>query len=225
MRMHLKRIKRKKRIGFIFILSILLILVVLMNQIGKNLSKIYLSFAEEEAIEIIDSSLNKAVSDKILKEFKNINLYNITKNSENEIETIDYNSYLVNDLLNKISTNLYNNVKTKEKDISFYIPSLSFTNNPLLADKGPKIPVKLKLLGSVLSEIKTTVKPCGINSSLIEMTVHIEVKEKVLLPITSKKIKVKNEIPISYKIINGKIPTYYGESISKNTPIYSLPIE
>ena len=65
-----------------------------MNQIGKNLSKIYLSFAEEEAIEIMDSSLNKAVSDKILKEFKNINLYNITKNSENEIETIDYNSYM-----------------------------------------------------------------------------------------------------------------------------------
>ena len=225
MRMHLKRIKRKKRIGFIFILSILLILVVLMNQIGKNLSKIYLSFAEEEAIEIIDSSLNKAVSDEIIKEFKNINLYNITKNSENEIETIDYNSYLVNDLLNKISTNLYNNVKTKEKDISFYIPSFSFTNNPLLADKGPKIPVKLKLLGSVLSEIKTTVKPCGINSSLIEMTVHIEVKEKVLLPITSKKIKVKNEIPISYKIINGKIPTYYCKKKKKNTPIYSLPIE
>lgn len=228
--MHLKKYKEKKvknKLKTIFILIIFIVFVsfLILNHIGKKLSNIYLNFAKEEAIEIIDNSLNYAVSEEILKEFKNTNLYIVTKTSENEIATIDYNSYLVNDLLNKISTNLYNNIKKEEKDVSFYIPLFSFTNNPLLSDKGPKLPVKLKLLGSVISEIKTTVKPCGINSSLIEMTVHVEVKEKVLLPISSEKIKVKNDIPISYKIINGKIPAYYGESINKNSPIYSLPVE
>ena len=57
------------------------------------------------------------------------------------------------------------------------------------------------------------------------MFVSVEVTEKVILPVMTDTIKVKNEIPISYKIIKGKIPTYYGESLNKNSSIYSLPME
>ena len=89
---------------------------------------------------------------------------------------------------------------------------------------GPKIPVRVEFVGSVLTNINTTIKEYGINNALIEMVIQIELKEKIILPILSKEILITNEVPVSYKIINGNIPNYYGEGISNNSNIYSLPL-
>ena len=231
MRMHLKKYRTKKskiKIYLILFLVLSFLLFLFIEKIGSNLSDYYLDYSKREAIEIIDNAFNRAVNKEVLEKMKNSDLYSISRNSDNEIEMIDYDSYLVNDLLNKISNNTYNIVKKEErsyKDASFYIPVLSITNNPLLVDKGPKIPVRMHAVGSVISGVRTKVKDCGINSSLIEMSVHIEITEKVILPVTSDVIKVENDIPLSYKIVRGKVPTYYGESLNKNSSIYSLPVE
>lgn len=57
------------------------------------------------------------------------------------------------------------------------------------------------------------------------MVVTIEVTEKVILPMITDNITIVNEIPVSYKIITGKIPTYYGGSLSKNSSLYTIPME
>ena len=69
------------------------------------------------------------------------------------------------------------------------------------------------------------IKEYGINNCLVEIYILLEVNVKVLLPIISDDIVIKNEIPISYKIINGQIPSYYGGNLSKNSNIYALPLE
>ena len=141
---------------------------------------------------------------------------------------IDYNSYLVNELLNEISGNILRTIKEKErnyKDVSFYVPMGVITNNPLFVNKGPKIPVRMETIGSVLSGIRTNVKDYGINNSLIEMTIHVEVTERIIPPVMTNELKIENDIPISYKIIKGKVPNYYGDSISKNSSVFTFPVE
>ncbi len=56
----------------------------------------------------------------------------------------------------------------------------------------------------------TDIKEYGLNNSFIEMSVYVEAKEKIILPIISEDITVTNKIPLSYKIVNGKIPSFYG---------------
>ena len=73
--------------------------------------------------------------------------------------------------------------------------------------------------------VLTKIKEYGINNCLIEMNLVIEIKQQIMLPLISKKIKIINDIPISYKVINGKIPEYYSGSLSKGSNIYSIPIE
>lgn len=231
MRMHLKRYRSKKRkikIIIFFIMILFLIILVILNKIGSNLSSYYLEYSKREAIEIIDSSLNNGVNKEVFEEFKQMNLYDVSKNKDGEIETIDYNSYYVNSILKKVNTNIYNSVKKEErsnKDASFYVPLFAISKNPLLATKGPKIPVRMEAIGSVISSVKTKVTSSGINSSLIELSIHVEITEKVILPVISGEIKVTNDIPISYKIISGKVPSYYGDSLYKNSGILSLPVE
>ena len=50
----------------------------------------------------------------------------------------------------------------------------------------------------------------GINNSIIEVVLNINLSIQVILPFTSKNIQISKNIPIETKIIEGKVPIYYG---------------
>ena len=137
---------------------------------------------------------------------------------------VDYDSYLVNLFLRDVSSNIKDALEREENaGVAFYVPFGSIFKSPVLNDLGPDIPVRMELIGSVSSNVVTNVKEYGINNSLIEMYVHVVVKERVILPVLSKTIVVTNDVPISYKIIKGTVPSYYGDVLKKESSIYSIP--
>lgn len=229
MRMILKnKQKTFRRRRIIFLIVFFLCFGYLFYKISENISYYYLNYSVKEARQIIDISLANAFTDDVLELVKDKELYKITKNEAGEIEMIDYDTYLVSAFLRDISDNIADTLKEEETNtdrIAFYIPLGSITQNPLFNSIGPKIPVRMEIIGSVLSSVKTTVTEYGINNCLIEMVVEVEVTEKVILPVITDTVTIVNEFPISYKVIQGKIPTYYGDSINKSSSIYSLPIE
>ncbi len=225
-----KRSKHKNKIKkYLFFVFIFLILIIyLFYKISFNIGYYYLNYSVRKANIIIEDALSSSVSDKVLNDIKDINVYTITKSSSGDIEMIDYNSYFVNVFLRDVSDSVVkalHNYENNSRKIAFYVPLGVITKNPIFNDFGPKIPVKMEVVGSVLSNVNTKVKSFGINNCLIEMTINVTVSEKIILPVMSKTITVSNEIPISYKIIKGNIPSYYGNSIDKTSSIYSLPIE
>lgn len=224
MRMYLKNNKKRTDKKKILIIAIIISFIYLYSIPFKNLNNYYLNYSENEASKIITVAVSKAVTDQVLKTIKNNDLYTIIKNKNNEIEMIDYNSYLVNIFLKDITDNIMENLNSQEQKAnkaSFYIPIGSIFNNPVLNNKGPKIPVRMELIGSVITSINSKVKDYGINNSLIEIFVHVEVKERLILPMSIKDTKVVTDIPISYKIIKGNTPSYY----SSNGTSYMMPIE
>lgn len=228
MRMYLKSNKKrffKKNIILIFFLMISIFYS--FHILGKNLNHYYLEYSENEASRIITNSISEAVNERVLKQIKNESLYTVVRNKDDEIEMIDYNSYLVNIFLRDVTNNVTKYLAMEEEksnNASFYIPMGSVFQNPLLNNRGPKIPVRMELVGSVLTGVNSKVTNYGINNSLIEIFVHIEVNERVILPVTAKNITIVNDIPISYKIIKGKIPSYYSGTNSSSS-MYMMPIE
>lgn len=194
------------------------------------------------AILVIKNSLN----DEVLSTLDD-KMYNVIQNNDGEIQTIDFNPIVVNRFLTKttyvVSNNLKKLEKGKVKDISFIdiedydsnnlkngviseIPMGIITNNVLLSNLGPKVPVKINMVGNVISNVETKVSNYGINSSLIQVFVKVEVTEEVIIPFQTKTIKVVNEIPVAMKVINGKVPEYYGNGrLSESSNILSIPIE
>ena len=224
-RMHLKN-KRKifmqKRLLLVFF--VMIFFLILFINLTNNAFNVLLNYAESMVIKRTSIIINKASDDEALKYLEN-DLYTITKNNNNEIETIDYDSLAVNKFLNKITDNIESGLSSDAQLLNLNIPFGVVFNNPFFTNVGPNIPVKVQYIGSVLTNISTNVKEYGINNSLIEMVVLVEVSEKIVLPFVSKDILITNEVPFSYKIINGKIPDYYGSGLSKNSNIYSIPIE
>ena len=96
--------------------------------------------------------------------------------------------------------------------------------NGLLGNSGPLIPIKLNFIGQVTSNIKTKVQSYGINSVYFEVSISVEVKERVSMPLRSKDVTVKTSIPIAMKIIQGSIPNYYTSPFSSDSGQFSLPI-
>ena len=228
MRMYLKNNKKHflKKNTFILFLIIVSIFYGI-HILGKNLNHYYLEYSENEASRIITNSISEAVNERVLKQIKNESLYTVVRNKDDEIEMIDYNSYLVNIFLRDVTNNVTKYLameEDKSNNASFYIPMGSIFQNPILNNRGPKIPVRMELVGSVLTGVNSKVTNYGINNSLIEIFVHIEVNERVILPVTAKNMTIVNDIPISYRIIKGKIPSYYSGTNSSSS-MYMMPIE
>lgn len=232
-------IKRNKKIFKLFLIFFVgMTLINITKLIVNNVSNYFLKNSVSDVIQLTSSLINYSVKDDMLDDLDLDNLYKITKNSNNEIEMVDYNPISVNKFLNKVTTTIQDGLFKMEKgDLTivgkginedgtiFYIPFGSITSNPIFNNLGPKIPVKIKTIGSVLTNIEVKITEYGINNCLIEMYLVVEIKQQIILPLISKEIKVVNDMPISYKIISGKIPDYYSGSIGKSSSIYSIPLE
>ena len=82
-------------------------------------------------------------------------------------------------------------------------------NNPILANLGPKVPIKVNLAGDVISYISAEVDDYGINNSLIKVFINLKVNETIIIPFYDKNIVMEAKVPVAIKLISGKIPEYY----------------
>jgi sporulation protein YunB len=249
----MKKIKLKKRrridkINAVIVVIILLFLSIIMTLyfINKKLSPLLLDYAELETAKLANLIINQAVSKEIVNNIDIDKLFSMIQNKEGEIQTIDFNPIIVNNVLNAATTAVQNNLKALEqgnidlielnegtlanydknklkKGIIFEIPLVVVTSNAFLSNLGPRVPVKLNLIGTVASNVDTKISEYGINNALIEVFIKIDVTEKINLPLSSKNTTVSSNIPVAMKIMQGKIPSYYSDGMSQSSPIFTLP--
>jgi sporulation protein YunB len=249
--MNLKKKKKKQRFSKIITIMIIAITIsfCILSYINKRITPYLLDYAALETQKIANLIINKAITKQVISDNVDIDkLFTIIQDSSGNIQTIDFNSIVVNDMLSSISDLIQDNLLAVEKGkidlikdseyifseydkrklkkgIIYEVPFLAYTGNTFLANIGPKIPVRLNLVGNVNSNINTKIEPYGINNALLEILIHVEVSEQVILPIASKKITIDNDIPIAIKMIQGIVPRYYQNGITNSSPIFSLPLE
>lgn len=189
---------------------------------------------------IVDGTVNDILS-------KNINsqLFTVSKNDKGEIEMIDYDTKQVNNLLKEISSDIQGklisledgkldnflisssfkgrNFNYSKSGVVCEIPMGSLSGNGFLSNLGPVIPIKMSFLGQVSCNLKTKISNYGINNLYLEISVHVEVKERITMPKMSKDSIVKVDAPLTVKIIQGVVPEYYGGSLNQDSNIFSLP--
>lgn len=213
---------------FIITLSIISSFMVI-SYFGKKANKVLLPIAVADTRKIITLIINSSVTKGITNNLNTDNLFEIIKNDEGTIQMIDYNSKEVTTILNEITYNVqyalrqiengnienfndvlkdYNNNLLKEGIIA-EIPFGVIFDNPILNNIFPKVKLKLNLIGDVISNIETEIKPYGINNALIEVRIHLEVSSQINLPFVSERVTINNTIPVSMKLIQGNIPEAY----------------
>lgn len=208
-----ERLKRKYYILITFLISLFLFIIIFSLYSKKLNPKLndYIDFLVKDEIykKVIKS--NNFITNEELNDI----LY-IDKNKSNEIVYLDYDIDKTYKLLNKYIDSLKkDNSKSKILTVPFFIAS----DNIIISSLGPKIKFKYEIIDNVKGKIKTKVTDFGVNNALVEMYFELEIGYLVVIPMNKKESVLKTEILISSKIINGKVPTFYGKNIFKESSV------
>lgn len=237
----------KKNIFIATLLLCVIITIIVLKIISIRVSPILMNYAELETKKLSSIVINRAVNKQLANGMNIDEMFNIIKNDNGEIATIDFNPAIVNKVLNTTTNVVLINLKaieegnidfielpdiliSNDKDklkngIIYEIPLGTITNSGFLSNLEPKIPIKLNIIGSVESNVKTNIKEYGINNALVEIYIRISVTEQINVPFISKRVTVTSDIPVALKVIQGSVPKYYGGTLSKQSNIFSIPIE
>lgn len=208
-----ERLKRKYYILITFLISLFLFIIIFSLYSKKLNPKLndYIDFlVKDEIYKKVIKSNNFITNEEI-----NDILY-IDKNKSNEIVYLDYDIDKTYKLLNKYIDSLKkDNSKSKILTVPFFIAS----DNIIISSLGPKVKFKYEIIDNVKGKIKTKVTDFGVNNALVEMYFELEIGYLVVIPMNKKQSVLKTEILISSKIINGKVPTFYGKNIFKESGV------
>lgn len=241
---------KKSKVNFVIYIVIALFISVflLFRYINNKVSPLLLDYAEIESKKLSSIIVSKAINHEVAKELTTENLFIITKTDEGEIRTIDFNPVLVNQILLKATTAVQTNLKYLEdgdidklelgdntlinydpdnlrEGIFYKVPTGIIFNNAILANLGPKIPVRFSLIGDIIANVITNVTNYGINNALIDAKIHLKLNQRVILPISTRDISVEVTVPIALKIVQGVVPEYYFNGFAANSELFTLPVE
>lgn len=237
----------RRNLKILLIVNLLAILVsyCLVQKLGKKLNPIIRSYSLIEAERFGVYMINYSLDKDFISDLDD-DIFTTTTNSNDEIQIIDFKTKKVNELLEKATNRIQKNLidlengeirefdfsntlegfdfKKIKKGVVCEIPEGIIFSNVLLANSGPSIPIKLNFIGQVSSNIQTKVESYGINSVYLEVFIHVEVKERVTMPLRTEEVTVSTDIPLAMKIIQGNIPNYYQSPIISDSREFSLPI-
>ena len=234
MRMILRKTRKNNNFLMIFIIIFVFCFVGVISFINYYSNKalpLLVSYAEAEAKKLIILVINKAVT-KQINNVETNDIFEVTYNNNGEVILIDFNSKRTSIALSTITSLIEINLRAieegridmielpdnsldafdidlLEKGIILEVPLGVVSDSALLTNLGPKVPVKLSLIGDVSSGFSTDVKEYGINNALITLNIDVEVNAKVVLPFVSNDMNISASIPIAMKVIQGNIPDYY----------------
>lgn len=224
----------KKDTILIVAFLVLLIVSLIFKYINTKIVPPLEVYAENEVKKISSLIISDAVESISFSEEETMSFFNTLTNKSDEVISVDFNTAKINKSLVKLNKAVYKDLKLFEngrykledteietENLIYKIPLGYITGNYTLSNIGPKVPLKAKVIGSVVSNIKTEVSSYGINNSLLKVYIDVTVNMRFMLPLISKDVLVNNSIPLVVKIIQGKIPNVYGGSYAVTSPITS----
>lgn len=226
-------------------LGVIVTSFLIVQRIGKKIGPSISKYSEIEAKRFSSFVVNKALNKNFINQLDD-DIFDTKKNSKEEIEMIDFKSKKANELLESVTKELQETLihlengdiedfnlsntfygprfSKRKKGVVCEIPSGVIYHNLFLSNLGPVIPVRFTFIGEVVSNLKTKVRTYGINSVYIEVSIHVEVSQRITMPLRTKEVKSSLDIPLTIKVIQGTIPNYYQNQILGDSSLFSLPI-
>lgn len=222
-RIHLKRQIKCKRIGNLSKKLLIAVMVIMLfaasNYVYRHyISKLLMNYAENKIQELASFLTTNTLNEKLISKIDD-DLFIITKDN-NKIKSFDFNTLAAN----KIMIEALSVVKECLKEnIEYKVPVGSLFNDALFNNKGPKIKIVFTLSNELSANLNNKITPYGINNAIVETFININLKFKIVIPMSSKKINSTFSIPIAIKIIEGEVPEYYINGYNESSKMITLP--
>lgn len=242
----MKGFKQRKQIRSSYFIVIITIFIILLTSFFwtsySKRTRAKISFVAEAKLEkFTQSFLSNNIGYGILNNKNLENILIINKNNDGEILYVDYNLDKAYEALQIITDVLYENIRDLENGkykniidddilstnggLALKVPMFIFSNSPLLSSFGPDIYVKVSFVGSIITNIKSQITNYGFNNALVELYVTIKITEKLTTPVTEKELLFDYDVLVASKVINGRVPEFYGGIMSDESSILNTNIQ
>lgn len=216
---------------------VLLFTIFLLSKFTKNLNKTLIDISASEITRVTERFITERLNSSIFNNTKLEDILILEKNSQEEIIYVDFNlekAYQVLDEVSNVLTNSLDNLDSGNVSVAYLDEELSHElgsmvlsipignsfNNLYFYNFGPRIPVRINFIGSVLTNLKTKVTDYGLNNALVELFVYIEFKTQIMSPFDTQEITLNYDAVIASMMIEGEVPSLYGGTIEKSSNIY-----
>lgn len=213
--------------------------------INAGIKPTLMSYAESETKKIASMVINQAINKKVAN-VMDINeiIETVPNKDQSRASTTRLNTEIINRILGEVTNQVQNNLQEAEKGkfelldysdvkidpnqskklegIVFSVPLGQATNNAILGNMGPSVPVRFHAVGDVHSDVKSKVKPYGINNAYVEVAIHVQVNVQIIIPFSTKTTLVEQDIPVAMGIIQGDVPQFFGGN--GHSPSISIPM-
>lgn len=213
--------------------------------INAGIKPTLMTFAKTETQDVATKVLNVAVNKQIKEQMQDLDYVTLEKNDNGDVTAVSINAANVNMLMTTTTTQVQNYltrlengklwehlntqgidvVTTKKGPLIAEIPLGLATQNSLLANLGPKVPVRFHVIGNVSSSIVGTAQPVGINHVFLRVYIKITVDIGTIIPFATETQSVPTHVMIASELITEDTPLYYSGGSNANSPAIMLPFK
>ena len=239
--------KEQKKIKPNTLISGLIIVIIgltflLFNQFNRNITPKLLDIAIININRFNETVLTNYTVRSLYQEISTLkNVIEITQNKNDEIISVDFNLESVYKALSVITTYLQDSINStslrKEileyydewmssdiKSIVLKLPMGAVSPNIYSTNLGPRIPVKINYVDYIASSLRIQMEDYGINNVLVSIFIDCSITNELIIPSSRREVKNDYHILVASKIIQGKVPEYYGGMMETKSSILKIPI-
>ncbi|WEK53455.1 MAG: sporulation protein YunB [Candidatus Cohnella colombiensis] len=223
--------KRLKRKHLWLIALVILIFLVIQSLIyfDRELRGPLMFFAKVKLTQMATDAINTAITEEIAQSADSEKLIQWKTDADGKMIglVIDYKQQMS---ITSRTIQVVNRVLKEKEELPEKIPLGHALNSTFLSSFGPSVSVKLYPASAVKVDVQTRTKDAGINMLLVEVFIHIRTEIAIVIPFDQEPQILDTEIPLSFVMVVGNVPTYYYDSNGNPTgqsasqaPVITLP--
>lgn len=196
-----RKIKPWMLIILLMILIINLAFMIFDKKVMPNVFEIAKLTMKNKTTQLISDVSMEAYNELFIRE----SVLDISTDKEGNINMIKANTMKLNKL-NAIISKKCNEALDKMRSEGIKIPFGWVTNSSIYYEFGPDIKVNVDPIGNVSTKFVANFESAGINQTRYTVSLEVEAKLNVQVPLYMEEISVKTEVPLADAITVGKIP-------------------
>lgn len=201
--------------------------------VDKGIRPTLMAIAHTETQKIATQAINDAISNKIVENIDVEDIIEMEHDSQGNVTSINFNSKMYNRVQSESVLRVQRYLQMVEEGniqdlglpqeieqelepdrftdegIIHVIPLGQATNNALLAQLGPRVPVRFSAIGDVKADMSESIFESGINNTYVQISIDIEVDVRVVIPFATDTAVVATSIPVGMVFISGEVPEFY----------------
>ena len=189
------------------VLIVVLIAIVIYELIISYIEPVFETLCEDK-VKSIATIISNQESTIAMNKYQYEELYTIEKDGAGNVVIIKSNVVPINNMISDLTEAIQNRFNEME-NTQIDIPVGNLFGTYYFSGVGPSIPAKVRLSGSVDTEIKSEFLAKGINQTLHRIYVNFECYVKIVTPIKNFQKKITNQVIIAEHVIVGNIPDSY----------------